>query len=41
MMSTGLSLSAGLYSVSFAPLVTSWSAVPTVLTLAPYLAASP
>ena len=39
-MSTSLSLSVGRYSVTLTPLVTSWIAVPTVLGLAPYFAAS-
>ncbi len=40
MMSTALSESVGRYSVTLTPLVTSCTAVPTELTLAPYLAAS-
>ena len=39
-MSTDLSLSTGRYSVAFSPLVTSWTALPTVFTPAPYFAAS-
>src|SRR6516165_6676546 len=39
-MSTDLSLSTGRYSVALRPLVTSWTALPTVLMPAPYFAAS-